>query len=90
MLAVHKYPMPCEDHFVMTLPIGARLLSVQVQRGQPCLWAIVDPSAANETRRFRFAGTGHPITERAEVLVFVSTFQMEGGSLVFHVFEIIG
>jgi len=83
---VYKYPIPVEGEFELGLPQGARVLSVQVQAGMVCLWALVDPKAPLAPRRFRLAGTGHPI-ENAESLSFVDTFQLHGGALVFHVFE---
>lgn len=86
MRVVYKYPIPVEDAFEIGLPQGARVLSVQVQGSTPCLWALVDPSRPKEARRFRLASTGHPV-EESENLSFVDTFQLRGGSLVFHVFE---
>lgn len=69
----------------LEIPSGAEVLDVQVQSGEPQLWALVDPNASLELRRFVFFGTGHPISK--ENLRYVSTFQMLGGALVFHVFE---
>lgn len=87
MNVVYKYQLPLQDNFQLHLPEGARCLSVQVQYGTPCLWALVNPEAPVEKRQFRMAGTGHPI-ELVESLSFIDTFQLEGGSLIFHVFEI--
>ncbi|MBQ8969210.1 MAG: hypothetical protein IJ064_05720 [Bacteroidaceae bacterium] len=70
------------------MPKGAKILTVQIQSGQPCIWAAVNPSSfENETRRFRIAGTGHPV-EDAIIENYIGTFQMCDGKLVFHVFEI--
>lgn len=88
MLRVFKYTIPLDDHFTIDLPQGARVLSVDVQRDEPQLWALVDPERETEQRTFRFAWPGHPISEIAEQLSFVSTFQMHRGSLIFHIFEV--
>lgn len=82
---VYKYPVTLDDAFALQLPRGAQLLTVQVQRGEPVLWALVDPGAPDETRTFRLAGTGHRIDD-ADLLTYVGTFQLHGGALVFHLF----
>lgn len=86
MRTVWKYEIPGTDRFTLELPKGARLLSIQPQGNQVCLWALVDPAQPKEARLFRLAGTGHPI-EELDRLTFVATFQIHGGALVFHVFE---
>lgn len=85
---IYKYPIPVEDRFELSLPQGSEVLTVQVQRDAPQIWALVDPERPPEARRFRLAGTGHPITEQASLGRYVSTFQMLDGQLVFHVFEL--
>lgn len=89
MRKVFKYELPVDDYFTLSLPKGAQVLSVQAQGNKPCLWALVDPDAPTEERQFRFAGTGHSIKEDPGRLEFVSTFQTHGGSLVFHIFEVL-
>lgn len=51
-----------------------------------CVWALVNPEANKEIRKFRLFGTGHPFPED-EDLIHVGSFQMEQGKLVFHLFE---
>jgi len=89
MLTIWKYPVPAEDYFKLSLPIGAMPLAVQAQRGQPQMWVLLEE---NETvfvnRVFRVAGTGHPIAEGLHHLQYIDTFQLHGGNLIFHVFEV--
>jgi hypothetical protein len=88
---VWKFPVPMgglEDVFTIDVPHGAEPLTVQLQGGDPQLWALVDPSQPRETRTFRIAGTGHSITERIAGAGYIGTFQVLNGRLVFHVFEI--
>lgn len=88
-LVVYKYPVTMEDHFALDLPEGSRLLSVQAQHDIPQLWALVDAEQKRLERRFfRVAGTGHPISEPPDRLRHVGSFQLIGGALVFHLFEI--
>jgi hypothetical protein len=80
---IFKYPLTTDAPFVVT-PVGAQILCVQVQRGTPCLWALVERDAPLERRHFMIYGTGHPHDGGG---VYVGTYQLEGGALVFHVFE---
>lgn len=87
MKRVYKYPLDIQDEVVVMMPKGARVLSVQVQNGRPCLWAAVDPNELTLGERwFRIAGTGHPIQDDV-VDGFIGTIQMCEGSIVYHVFE---
>ena len=77
--------MPLTDYPVVSMQKGARVLSVGVQHGQIQVWALVNPEAPKELRRFRIAGTGHPLEEELERLRFIGTVQM--GDFVWHIFE---
>ncbi len=89
-MKVYKYIIQPYDYFYLELPKGARILTVQYQEPHVCLWALVDPEAPTQIRKFRWAGTGHEISEAPENLRHVSTFFMQGELLVFHIFEILG
>jgi hypothetical protein len=82
---IYKYPFSVAGEFDLQLPRGSSLLSVQVQAGTPCLWALVDADEPQASRHFRVFGTGHPVPKFSGS--FVGTFQLEGGALVFHLFE---
>ena len=58
MRTIWKYAV---DDGPVSMPSGARILSVQVQRGDLTLWAEVDSDAPAEIRRFRVYGTGHEL-----------------------------
>jgi hypothetical protein len=84
MKTVWKFPVLREPEFAISMPRGALLLSFQDQHGQLCLWAAVDPAEPMELRRFRLAGTGHPIAGG----VYVGTAQQ--GEFVWHLFLVRG
>lgn len=88
MIAVYKYNLPMDDYVTINLPRGAEVLHVGVQHGETQLWAKVDTGKPAEKRRFRIAGTGHPLD--GDKLEFVGTLMLAGGGLVFHVFEVVG
>lgn len=89
MKKVFKYDIAITDYQTIEMPQGAELLKVDNQNGRIELWALVDPNAETEKRKFRLAGTGHKITdEEASKLRYVGTCILAGGGLVFHLFEI--
>lgn len=72
----------------LMLPIGAKILTVQVQNNCPCIWFLCNPENDKEERFLEVYGTGHDIQLHTEIdRYYLATFQI--GSLVFHVFEII-
>jgi len=88
---VWKFPLKIDDIVEVQMPVGAEILYVDAQGPQHsdpgfCIWARVDPNAPMETRRFRLAGTGHPLEEN--VGKHLGSFQMLGGQLVWHLFEL--
>ncbi len=87
MSTIWKYILTTADEQVVEMPNGAEILSCQMQGEDLYLWALVTPGADLKTRLIRIHGTGHPVPY-AERLKFISTFQMHGGALIFHVFEV--
>lgn len=84
MAAIWKFPLAVTDRQSVRMPAGAELLCVQVQRGVPCLWALVDPQAPLHEVELTTYGTGHPID--GDPGDYIGTYQLRDGSLVFHVF----
>lgn len=83
---VFKYEIPLDEEFTLQLPVGARILSFQVQDGQPMIWALVNVHAPFESRQFLLCGTGHKINED-RIQSYIGTIQLLEGKLVFHLFE---
>ena len=61
MLVVHKFPLRTTDRQEIYLPVSAKVLTVQVQHGTPCLWALVDEDADLTKHSLTIVGTGHPV-----------------------------
>lgn len=70
----------------MHIPRGAVLLSAQVQKGTPVIWALVDQTQPLERRWIGVYVTGDSITDK--IKRHVGTLQLQGGALVLHVFEL--
>jgi len=87
MKKIYKYPLEVTDTQFVELPLGAEILTVQMQGNQLCLWAMVNalPEAVKKNRRIEIIGTGNPMPTGD--LKYISTFQMIKGKLIFHVFE---
>lgn len=88
MKRVLKYRVETAEVFSLQLPVGARFLSVQEQRGLAQMWFLVDDEAYGEERLFMLAGTGHPIHPDFENAGYLGTFQLSAGLAVFHLFEV--
>jgi hypothetical protein len=85
MQRVYKYAVE-SGRFKHLMTDRVDMLDVQLQHGDPQLWALVDVSATPQWRHFVTVGTGWEIPER--IVGHVGSFQVEGGALVFHVFEL--
>lgn len=86
MKQVWKYEL--SPDCVHEVPAGGKVLSAAQQGDDINLWILVNPEANKETRRFRVFPTGIDIEESPESeLRFIQTVMLNGGNLVFHVFE---
>ena len=85
MTTIYKYQLK-PNRTELNMPMGAQVLTVQVQHGEVYLWAKVDETLKNECRVFDIYGTGHAVSNDPRLL-YVATFLMDGGDLVWHVFE---
>jgi hypothetical protein len=87
MKKIYKYSLALTDTQFVELPLGAEILTVQMQGDRLCLWAMVNtlPEAIKKNRRIEIIGTGNPVPTGD--LKYISTFQMMDGGLIFHVFE---
>lgn len=88
MQTIHKYPIdvPPNGRPVVQLPIGAAVAHFGTQRGQMCIWAVVETENDLEPREFQIIGTGHKLDSDGG-LRFIGTTFLNGGDLVFHLFE---
>lgn len=87
MKKIYKYTLEVEDEQQIEMPEDAEMLSVQIQNGSICVWAIVDTAShvPVHLQKFYVRGTGHE-TKGVEDKIFLGTIQMQGGALIFHVF----
>jgi len=86
MKTIWKFELEMVGMQNINLPKGAKILTVQTQNEKACLWALVEIDVAElEQRTIVTFGTGHPMPDVS--LVYLGTYQVAGGALIFHVFE---
>lgn len=89
MKTIYKYKLQTTDEQQILMPKGAEILTVQLQDGEPQLWALVETNNQPTKRYIEIFGTGNPIIGIGP-RKYIATYQLRGGALVFHVFEYLG
>jgi hypothetical protein len=94
MRAINKYRLePGNGVTTLKMPVGAEILTVQVQRELPVLWALVERTNDTVERTFVTVPTGPRLpSEVASMLQgrsYIGTYQMASGDYVGHVFELL-
>jgi hypothetical protein len=84
MREIWKFPLEITDRQNISMPCVFRLLTVQVQNGQPVAWAVVEPKSARVEVRFFCVGTGNPEMILSDIQAYLGTVQLDG--LVWHYF----
>lgn len=84
MKAIWKYKIEITDKQTIEIPEGYEILTVQKQRDDVCLWAIVEKEKDCVPVEIYIYGTGHNIPDGHGK--YIGTIQLHGGSLVFHTF----
>jgi len=85
MKKIYKYPIPIEDKITLTLPVNSDILTVQIQKGEPVVYALVGTVLKMERdRKLELYSTGMEVPENR---IYIGTFQMLNGALVYHLFE---
>lgn len=84
-MKIFKYTLKIVDEQEVEMPKGAIILDVQEQNmGFLSLWAIVDPEAEVEKRKFEVIGTGNEISMKPREYIATAVC----GLYVWHIFEV--
>jgi len=86
MKTVWKFNVSIQEDFSLLMPRGAKILKLDLQQGEPKIWALVDSDNPAEERNFIGRGTGHLIDN--PVCDHIGTVVMMNGTFVYHVFEV--
>ena len=84
MKTIYKYPLEVRECQQITMPQGAKILTLQIQNDELFLWAEVDTHEPRELREFVMHGTGQGPTTFDD-LVYIATIQ--SGPYVWHFYE---
>lgn len=86
MKRIWKFPCNICDQLTIDMPLGAKVLCVQMQHDEPCIWALVDDNMPLTPYPFAWRGTGHHC-DGIDAAKYIGTIQMQGGELIFHLFR---
>ncbi len=88
MQRIFKYKLELKGIQHLTVPKGARILSVQDQRKTLCVWALVDEKERGTDRyRILIFGTGEPIWKpELSDFDYLTTVLQADKTLVWHLF----
>lgn len=82
MITIFKYPISVQENLI-DLPVGAEILTIQLQNGEPHIWVKLDDEELDtEEHSFTVVGTGWKL---GEIGNYLGTWQQNG--LVWHVFH---
>ena len=83
-MRIWKFPLVITDRQVVSVPVGAQMLDVQMQGDTPCLWAMCREASEPQPRTIAIYGTGNPLP--ATPGRYIATFQES--AFVWHVFDL--
>lgn len=81
MKTIYKYPVTGRGDIL--IPIGAKILHINMQGKDICMWVLVDTEAVTEYRTFEVVGTGWELDEN---MFYIGTCSDD--SFVWHIMEI--
>ena len=81
---IWKFPVAVARKQTISMPTEAEILTIQMQRGVPCLWAICDSMNVNRTRIIQMMGTGFDIDQ--PLGDYIGTIQLKDNT-VWHYFD---
>lgn len=81
MMTVFKYRLAIADSNIVHGPI-VRPLSVAIQRGTPCLWAVVDTRMPNAEHEVICVGTGCDMSDLSPNDYLNTIISADGGTVL--------
>ena len=86
MQVIYKYQLQVADTQKLKLPVGFKILSLQVQDGVPCIWVLLD-ARSDEYYDCIITTLGAGKNYTYDMGSHIGTYQLHNGALVFHVFN---
>ena len=85
-MRIWKWELKITDLQTVDMPRDAKIMSVQMQSGKLCLWAMCWPINPTRPRNIAIYGTGNPVPN--DPGEYIGTAQQHDGALVWHVFDL--
>ena len=85
MKTIIKYELPVMGNTIHITSNVLQWLDVQSQKGNPCLWVMVDDIGEKQTYEIMSAGTGWKLPNRIEDYFYIGTVQ-DNYNCVWHYF----
>ena len=82
-MVIYKYKLKIEIVQTIKMPANARILSIQAQGNELCLWAEVFAENQLDERTFLIRGTGQAFAKGSDV--YLATVQV--GGFYWHIYE---
>ena len=86
MQTIHKQMITFHHEQQIMLPIGAQVLTIEMQFDQPCIWYLCDPSKPVVAHTIRVVGTGIALPDDMNLFIYKGTMQIRDGEVVYHAF----
>lgn len=87
-MRIWKQILDIVDRQEITVPIGAKFLTVQLQQDHLAIWFECNEANPKQEVVIAIYGTGNPMPH--EPGKYIGTFQLDNGELVFHVYDLYG
>lgn len=84
-MKIFKQNLTIEDSQEISLPVGSKILTIQIQHEQPTIWYECDPYNERELVKIAIYPTGAELPENPGT--YIGTFQLMMGQLVFHAYR---
>lgn len=85
MKKIFKYDIPVsKEPLVLSLPAYYKVRYIGLQKGQPKMWAEINPAMPNIEHTFQWFGTGHEIADNC---LYKGTLLLYDDELVVHLYE---
>lgn len=84
---IWKFPLLITPLQTVRLSCGSQLLTVDVQDGIPCLWAIVETDAPERDVAIRCRTTGETFDDHGSYSHHLGTALLRNGEWVYHFFS---
>jgi len=87
MTTIWKWELKLQTIQEISMPVGAKILCAQLQRGIPCIWASCNPALDRSMRIIKCIVTGEECTI-IDDYKYISTLIYEDGLTVIHIYEL--